>query len=196
MPQLDGQAWGVSDAAELVAEIDRDLADRLAHYPEQVRKGRLRREEAEYLTDLLRDIRADLLFEFRPLGAGEILDPIAHAPRVTWQNKVRWINGEIEHRKERLPELVAKGRIIQADADRRISAIEHLRRLYWNRMFQWEPPAGPARDYLDALHSAVRAGISTELLRHSEGRRVYLELVRTHMAAVALEENAQGELAA
>jgi hypothetical protein len=196
MTELDGQGWGIGDAAALVAEIDRDLTDRQSHYPEQVRKGRISQQEADYLVGLIGDIREDLTFEFAILQPGQIHDPHQRKPRVTWRDKIRWIDGELERRRDRLPELVAKGRLTQDDCDKRIRAIEQLRRLYWNRMFMWEAPAGPAREYLEALHSAVLAGADTKLLYSSEGARIYRELVRKHLAAVELETGAQGELAA
>jgi hypothetical protein len=188
---FDGEAWGVRDAAALVAEIDRDLEDRTKHFPEQVRKGRINQQEADYLIGLIRDIRSDLAIAFAPIGAGE---PVAS--RVTWSAKVRWIKGELEHRRERMPDLVAKGRITANDAQKRISAMEQLRRLYWERMFQWEPPAGPARDYLEALRRAINNGADTSLLFNSEGAREYREIVRAHVREVELEERGQGELAA
>lgn len=190
---LNGEPWGVRDAAALVAEIDRDLEDRTTHFPEQVRKGRINQQEADYLIGLIRDIRSDLVIEFSPIGSGAESN---RPPRVTWTAKVRWINGELEHRKERLPELIAKGRITANDAQKRISAMEQLRRLYWKGMFQWEPPAGPARDYLAALRRAIAAGADTSLLFNSEGGRHYRELVRAHAREVELEEQRQGELAA
>jgi hypothetical protein len=194
---LNGEEWGVSDAAALVAEIDRDLGERESHYPDQVKKGRISQKEADYLVGLIRDIREDLGFAFAPLGPNEIRATWERPnPHVTWRAKVQWINGELEQRRKRFPELVAKGRLSGNDAQRRISAMEQLRRLYWNKLFQWRPPEGPASDYLRALRSAVDAGAETAALRSSEGAKVYRELVRRHMADVELEEGAQGELAA
>jgi hypothetical protein len=192
--KLDGQGWGVSDAAALVDELDRDLVERTAHVAEQIRKGRISKQEADYLFDLIRDVRADLAIEFAPLQPGEIRG--RHACRVTWQAKVRWISGELEHRRKRLPELVVKGRLTEIDCERRIWAMEQLRRLYWNRMFQWEAPAGPARDYLDALEAAARSGRGTAELEGSDGQRIYRELVRRHLITVELEDQREPELAA
>lgn len=194
---LDGEAWGIRDAATLVAEIDRDLAERQAHYPDQVRKGRISQREADYLVDLICDIRDDLMFAFAPVKAGELRDTWERPkPRVTWRDKVRWLEGELEHRRTRLPELVRKGLISGNDAQVRLSVIEQLRRLYWNNLFQWQPPEGPALDYLRALRSSVGAGAKLEELRKSEGARIYRELVRKHLATVELEREEQGELVA
>jgi hypothetical protein len=193
--QLDGTSWGILDAAAIVAEIDRDLAEREAHYPEQQRKGRLDKSEADYLLELIRDIREDLQSDFAPLQPGEIREP--RKPRVTWPLKTRWIRGELEHRRKRLPDLVAKGRITELDCERRIGTMEQLERLYWNRMFMWEPPVQEARDYLAARSAAARSGAGSQSLDGSEGQRIYRDSVRAHLSAVALESGqAQGELAA
>lgn len=194
---LDGATWGIADAGAIVAEIDRDLAERAAAYPEQVRKGRLSQTEADYLSGLLGDIREDLDFAFAMIGPGEIRETWERPnPRVTWRDKVRWIRRELEARERRLPDLVAKGRLTAADAEKRIAAIEQLRRLYWCKLFQWQPPEGPALDYLKALRSTARSGARLEELRSSEGAGIYRELVRRHMATVELEEQKQAELAA
>lgn len=198
---LNGEAWGVSDAAALVAEIERDLAEREASYPELVSKGRMDKLEANYRVSLIRDIRDDLMFAFRPLAAGEILETWERGDwRVTWREKVRWIDRELGDRRARAPELIAKGRLSANDAQRRISTMEHLRRLYWNSLFQWQPPEGPALDYLKAQKAAARSGAPRAALlaiRQGEGARLYRELVRRHMAELEAEEDdRQGRLVA
>jgi hypothetical protein len=197
---LDGQSWGISDAAALVAEIDRDLGERQASYPELVRKGRLNAEEGDYLLSVVRDIREDLLFAFAPLGDGEIRETWERGDwRVTWANKVRWIDLDLTDCRQRFPELVAKGRLDGNAAQRRIGALEHLRRLYWNNMFQWQPPEGPALDYLKANRAQVLSGAGKEArdaLFKSEGAKLYRETVRRHMAAVEAEDAEQGRLVA
>lgn len=198
--KYDGQGWGVWDAAALVAEIDRDLGERAVAYPELVKKGRLSAEEADYRMTVIRDIRDDLTFAFRPLADGEILGSWERAdPRVTWREKVAWINRELGDRRQRFPELVKKGRLTQDQAETRLEAIAHLRRLYWDRMFQWQPPEGPARDYLTAVRATTLAGGYDALakIRKSEGRQLYQEFVRRHLAIVASESpEAQGRMVA
>lgn len=187
--QLDGEAWGIRDATALVAEIDRDLGDRQAHYPEQVRKGRLDQREADYRLELIRDIREDLLFAFAPPRAGEIRATFERGNwRVTWRDKVRWIERELANRQEHYPERVNKGRMTAEEAEQRIAAIANLRRLYWNKLFQWQPPDGPALEYLKTASAPINC----------EGAEIYRELVRRHAAELELEEagNKQGELVA
>jgi hypothetical protein len=202
MTDWTGDAWGIRNAALLIAEIDRELAERAATDRALVDKGRLDPREADHRALVVGDIRADLRFAFAPLREGEWLnwcertDP---APAATWEDKVAWINRELELRLEHYPKLVGKGRLTREDADRRIAAIAELRRLYWERMFMWVPPEGPGRDYLDALRAAAIAGngsVAIAPLMKGEGRRVYQEHVRRHLAAVASEQAEQGELAA
>jgi hypothetical protein len=72
MNVAEENGWGVRDVAGLVRELERDLSDREAQYPALVTKGRMNIREVEQQLAILRDIRADLLFAFAPLGDGEI----------------------------------------------------------------------------------------------------------------------------
>jgi hypothetical protein len=200
MKQLeDCGGWGVKDVVALVQEIERDLSDRERQYPELVRKGRLNEREADAKLAIIRDIRADLLFAFAPLGDGEIradrLDPA-----IAWRSKVRWINAELEQRRAVSEELVRKGRLDAAQAARSIATLEQLRRLYWERLFMWEPePGSPAAAYLEAskrLHP--NATERRQELYAGELGRAFRQTIREHIAAVELESDAarQGELAA
>jgi hypothetical protein len=195
MTALDGTTWGIADAAALVAGIDRELAVRETAFPELVTKGRVRQEEADWNLGVIRDMRADLLFAFASVE-GEIRGSWDRPDNsVTWADKVRWIERELEDARRRFPELVAKGRIDAADAQRRTSTLEHLRRLYWNRMFQWRPPEGPGLDYLRSLEALGHAGARVK--PGSEGQRIYREHVRAHLALVDQESaDAQGRLVA
>jgi hypothetical protein len=195
---MDGEAWGIRNAIELVREIDRDLAEREAQYPEQVRKGRLNSREADARLAIIRDIRADLLFAFAPLGGGEIRGQRLE-PALAWRSKVRWISAELEERRDRSEELIRKGRLDRNQAQRSISALEQLRRLYWEKLFMWEPePGSPAAAYLDAINKLhPNATERREELLRGELGRAYRQTVREHLAAVELESSQkQGELAA
>lgn len=198
---LNGEEWGVADAAALVAEIDRDLGERAATYGELVRKGRLDQREADFVAGLVGDIRDDLADAFAPLAAGECRPCCPRTARVTWRDKIRWIDRELADRKATYPELVRKGRLTEADARVRIGAIAHLRRLYWNRMFMWDPPEGPAREYLAALRSAALSGVAGAAARqpisNSEGGKLYRQFVRDHMAELDREaDSGQGRMVA
>jgi hypothetical protein len=192
---LDGTEWGIAEAGALVAAIDLELEQIRATDQALVAKGRLNQREADWRSGVVADIRADLLHAFAPLADNEIREP--NDSRVAWHDKVRWISRELEARRELYPNLVAKGRITEADAARRIGAIAALHRLYWERMFQWLPPEGPALEYLRALRSSANAGVKgRQLLSRSEGRRIYQDFVRAHMAELALERGKQGRLVA
>jgi hypothetical protein len=199
--RLDGTMWKVSDAAALVAAVDKELAAAIAEDKGLVAKGRIKQQEADWRELVIADIRDDLLFHFAPLQDGEIFDANARGePAVPWADKVRWIDRELDVRRREYPELVAKGRMTDDEARRRGNAIAELRRLYWNRMFMWFPPEGPAADYLRALAAAARldrSGRVTVAINKTEGEKIYRELVRSHLLAVDQETGAaQGELAA
>lgn len=197
MGELDGEAWGISDVAALISEIDRDLGERAALSAELVRKGRVSQAEADYVAAVVGDIRADLLFAFSPMDNRETWQ--RPDPAVSWNDKCRWLRGELELRRKTYPELVAKGRMTEADAKQRGRAVAALHRLYWERMFQWLPPEGPAREYLDALRAAAELRSSGKParreLRSGDGAKIYRELVRRHMAEVeAANDPGQGSL--
>lgn len=187
---LDGEGWGVRDAAELVREIDRDLGDRESQYPELVNKGRMDKRDADYRLAVIRDIREDLLFAFAPLGDGQVrLCDIRTAPAIAWRSKVRWINGELEERSSRSEELIRKGRLDPNQAQRSISAMEQLRRLYWDKLFMWEPePGSQAAAYLEATRKLSPNATDRRLeLYNGELGRAFRQTVREHMAALELE---------
>jgi hypothetical protein len=116
---------------------------------------------------------------------------------VRWRAKVRWIDGELEKRRADYPELVAKGRLLEADARIKIKMLATLRRLYWCDLFMWEPEPGPAAEWLEAIRRRKSADV-TEIDRAIPlGRATMRELVRRHQAAVEIEEGqAQGRLVA
>jgi hypothetical protein len=196
---LEDTGWGVRDVVALVQEIDRDLADREASYPALINKGRMDKRAAEQSLAIVRDIRADLLFAFAPIGDGESRGARLE-PAIAWRSKVRWISAELEQRQERSEELIKKGRLDRQQAQRSISAMEQLKRLYWERLFMWEPePGSQAAAYLDAIGALHPNAVDRRReLWEGELGRAYRQTVREHMAAVELEadEQRQGELAA
>lgn len=198
---LHDTGWGVRDVVRLVQEIDRDLAEREASYPQLVTKGRMDRRDADYRLAVVRDIREDLLFAFAPLGEQEIrLCDIRPAPAIAWRSKVRWINAELEERRGRSEELIKKGRLDANQAQRSIAALEQLRRLYWERLFMWEAePGSQAAAYLEAIAKLhPNATDRREELFKGELGRAYRQTIRDHVAMVELEnsQGRQGELAA
>lgn len=200
MTEWTGDNWGIHDAALVIAEIDRELADREVSDKALVEKGRLDPREAEHRARVVGDIREDLYIAFAPIPNGEIQYWCERlGPAVSWNDKVAWINRELDLREEHYPQMVKKGRLTIDDMEDRIKAIRQLRRLYWEQMFMWEPPEGPAMDYLRALRAAAiegRGSVAVTPLRKSEGRKIYQEHIRQHMAAIASDKAKQGELAA
>lgn len=189
---MNGEAFSIRDAAAFVAAIDQDLEATTAENVELVRKGRLRQEEADYVTGLIRDVRSDLVHAFGPLELGQSYE--RRDPAVSWQDKNRWIGGELDRREAEFPELVRKGRLAPPDAEQRIRVLRTLRRLYWRELFMWDPEPGPALDWLRATRELNRLMAADD--EYPGGRSLYRQLVRKHAAAVELEEAEQGRLVA
>lgn len=191
---MNGEAWGIADADALVAAIDKELEELAQRNAALVAKGRLKLQEAEFHSLLVGDIRLDLAHAFGPLALDASYTRAE--PGVGWHDKVRWISAELDERRARYPDLVAKGRMTEADAARRIRTVEQLRRLYWNAMFQWLPLAGPALDYVLAVRRTVDPA-RREALWQGEQARIYRQQIRDHLLQVDQESGAaQGVLAA
>lgn len=197
---LDGTHMAITDAAAFIAELDLDLAERAARMADAIAKGRLHDSEAEHVTRLIGDIRADLLHAFAPLADGELRGNFnRERPDFTWNNKVTWIRGELAELEANAPDAVAKGRMTSDQAKRRLAAFRLLIRLYWRDMFMWLPPPGPALDYLQDRHGQALAGVGGAKLREhmaSIGGKMFRQYVREHMAVLEAENGQQGVLAA
>jgi hypothetical protein len=191
---MNGELFSIADAAAFIGAIDQDLADCAAAHVDQVRKGRLTQHEADYVVGVLRDIRSDLVHAFGPLDVGACLEREEAAVR--WRAKVRWINGELEARRSSYPELVAKGRLEERAAKRKLAMLRTLHRLYWRELFMWEPDPGPALEFLLAIRKRKDATADEIDRLIPRGRQIYRELVRKHVAAVELEDGGQMELVA
>lgn len=200
MQPLDGAHMAVADAAAFIAELDLDLAERDDRMAEAIAKGRMHASEADHVSGLIRDLRADLLHAFAPVPEGEPRESInREAPDFAWPAKVAWIRAELAALEAAAPEAVAKGRMTAEHAWGRIDAFRLLLRLYWRDMFMWLPPAGPALDYLQDRRGKTLAGVGgAELRAHmaSDGGKLFRQMVRDHLALVAADNPQQGELAA
>lgn len=192
---MNGEPFSIADAAAFIAAIDAELEATTRTNVEAVRKGRLTAQEADYVTALIRDIRSDLVHAFGPLEIGQSFERPDAA--VSWHNKNRWIGRELEDRTEQYPELVAKGRLTRQEAAIGIRVMTTLRRLYWKELFMWDPEPGPALDFVRACRRYPPTGFGDSIEKiHGAGRTLYRELVRKHLAAVELEDGAQGRLVA
>lgn len=190
---MNGEAFSIRDAAAFVAAIDAELEQLATANVEAVRKGRQTQREADYVVGLIRDIRSDLVHAFGELNGASYERPDA---AVSWPNKIRWIKGELERREEEYPELVRKGRMTQQQARIGIQILATLRRLYWKELFMWDAEGGPALEFQKACRQIPPISPSELEAKHSEGRRIYRELARKHLAAVELEDAEQGRLVA
>lgn len=192
--------WGIKDAMALIAELDKELATIEADAADRIAKGRLTQQEADYVSGLVKDIREDLTYHFGPIERGELAPPAKTNCAVAWGDKLRWINAELAERQRDYPEAVRKGRMTEGQARRGLAFVAALRRMYWNHLFCWSPPAGPAANYLEDLHAIAENGWADkdrlEALRASPGARELQDLVRGHMDRVELEEQGQRSLVA
>lgn len=196
MTAMNGEAWGIWDAAAMVAAIDAELGRMAARHETLLAKGRIDPRVAAYHADLAGDIRADLAHCFGPFDPAKGWE--RPPPVLPWRDKVRWIGAELDERREKCPDLVAKGRMTEADAADGIHLFGQLRRLYWNNAFMWEPEEEEARAYVLALRSADKldeARIAE--LRAGPGYRRMQEAMRAHLVLLEQESgDAQGRLVA
>lgn len=185
---------GVRDAGTFIAAIDAELDRFTREQVDLMRKGRVTQQEVDYVAGLIRDIRSDLVHAFGPLPIGTGIERPQTA--CSWQDKIRWIKGELDRREEDYPELVRKGRMTKDAAAIGVRVMATLRRIYWNRMFMWDPEPGPALDWIRHLRTnAAKTTAELEAIlpgAHAE----YLKQARAHLAAIEAEEAGQGRLVA
>lgn len=190
---LDGAPFAIADAAAFIAELDNELAERAAAFPAAIAKGRLRQEEADHVTRLIGDIRADLFHAFSTVDC----ELTRADPAFTWNAKVTWIRAELDELEEKAPDAVAKGRMTADQARRKLAMFRLLRRLYWREMFMWLPASAAALDYLRDYHGKALAAVGGPALRahmESPGGQIYRQLVRDHMELIEAESGGQGAL--
>lgn len=191
---MNGEAWSIADAVALVAAIDAELQRAELESAAKVRTGRQTQAEADYVGQLLRDVRADLAHAFGPF------DPVhgcqRPSPTVSWQNKVRWMRRELADREASYPELVRGGRLLEADAKAGLRVLRALVKLYWTKLFQWEPEPGPALDYIKRLREVQPETAELASLRASPGAAAYYAQLRELAAAIEAEQAQQGDLLA
>ncbi len=131
---MNGDHWGIPNAAELVAELERELADRRRFYPGMVDKGRMLKADADYQLAIFAEILADLAVAFGPPPW------ILAAPRFAWGEKVKALWRELELRRRFYPDRIAKGRMTQDQAHQQFARLEAVHTLYWHQMFGWPKP--------------------------------------------------------
>lgn len=122
-----------STPAAIAAELMREESARMEAYKVEVAKGRMTLAQADYGTAIFRTMAEDV----RRLDAAgghqtrarDLVDqspaqwPLAALRRFAWAERRDAIQREIDRRRRLYPDWIAKGRITQADADRRLSLI-------------------------------------------------------------------------
>ncbi len=191
----NGECWSIVDADAMIAAVDRELqlvADRAA---ELERKGRQSSAEGAYVRRLLEDVRADMAHAFGPFDRAVGWHRPGQA--INWQAKVRWMKGELALRESSYPDLVAKGRMLEADAKAGIRIMRGLVRLYYEGMFQWEPEGGPALEYIRAARACSGDPAKHAELTDTPGQLAYRRQADELYAVIQAEQGkGQGELIA
>lgn len=182
--------WAAYRVAEqrdaVVAELERELENRGRVFPDRVGKGRMTEQEADYQLEIWREILDNVA---QGLGAPSWwLD----GHRFPWLDKVKALNRELDYRRRLFPDWIAKGRLDQASADRRVELVEMVRDLYWRHMFGWTAPAGPAAEYEAFIKSDPWTGQDQDawMKRRADhpGRRAFHVAVEAHVTRVDAEE--------
>ncbi|MGF7151290.1 hypothetical protein FHS96_004953 [Sphingomonas zeicaulis] len=107
--------WSI-DRADILREIETELAHRHATYPKMVSKGALDPKEAHRLIERLTDI-------------GEGIR--GHATQLPWRQKVNELRRDIFMRRRNWPQRIANHRLIEDEAADRMAAIEAAHLFYW-----------------------------------------------------------------
>lgn len=192
-------SWAAYRVAEqrdaVVAELERELENRGRVFPDRVGKGRMTEQEADYQLAIWREILDNVA---QGLGASWHVDGL----RFPWLDKVKALNRELDYRQRLFPDWIAKGRLDQATADRRVELIEMVRDLYWRHMFAYWVADGPANEYLVALRNGpwtggkagagkLVDGSTKDAIQNHPGRRALHALVDQHIQVIDAEDAQQ-----
>jgi hypothetical protein len=132
---------GITYAAA-TAEAERELASRRRLYPDRVKTGRMKAEEADFQINVMAAIAADTL----RMGqiAVEDIPPATHS--FSWTDRRRALERELDMRARFYPQWIASLRLTQANADRQVNAIKAILWRY-DAGFDWHdaPLTGQAR---------------------------------------------------
>lgn len=116
----------------LLAELDRECAQRRRVYPGQVEKGAMTPAEMDWQIGLAEAWRADATRFQTAFASGvnplSLLPATGHALR--WQDRRDGLARELAWRARVYPRQIAKGQATQADADRRIDLLQCLLAIY------------------------------------------------------------------
>ena len=122
--------------AGMTAEAERELASRRRLYPDRVATGRMKREEAQFQTDIMAAIAADTV----RMGIFGSTDPMPCLHRFSWTDRRRAIERELDMRDRFYPVWVASLRMTQANADRQMAAMKAILWRY-DSGFDWPDAA-------------------------------------------------------
>lgn len=114
--------------ADALDELRREAAARRRTYPDWIARGRMTQAEADYQLAILDAIAADVTRRARWAGTGTRLPPAEHS--FTWHQRREAIAREMDQRTRLYPDWIAKGRLDQAEAARRIECLRAVADLF------------------------------------------------------------------
>jgi hypothetical protein len=122
---------GITYAAA-TTEAERELASRRRLYPDRVKTGRMKAEEADFQIQIMAAIAEDTR---RMALIAEDVPPATHG--FSWTDRRRALERELDLRGRFYPQWIASLRLTQANADRQMNA---LKAILWrfDAGFDWQ----------------------------------------------------------
>lgn len=136
-PDLSTRHPGVR-FADALAELRREVEARRRTYPDWITRGRMTQPEADHQLALFQAIAADVERYARFVSTRDLAPP-SHA--FTWHQRREALRRETDLRARIFPEWIAKGRLDQAEADRRSTILAAIVDLF-DDGFDWHARNG------------------------------------------------------
>lgn len=136
-PDLSTRHPGVR-FADALDELRRELAARRRTYPDWITRGRMTQAEADHQLALFEAIAADVERYARFVSTRQLAPP---AHKFSWHLRREALRREADLRARIFPEWIAKGRLDQAEADRRTAALAAVADLF-DDGFDWHASNG------------------------------------------------------
>ncbi|WP_397604997.1 hypothetical protein [Sphingorhabdus sp.] len=115
------------------AEAERELASRRRLYPDRVKTGRMKQEEADFQIQIMAAIAADTLR--MAMVAADDIPPASHG--FSYADRRRALERELDLRTRFYPQWIDNLRLTKANADRQMDAIKAILWRY-DAGFDWQ----------------------------------------------------------
>jgi hypothetical protein len=129
-PALPHITFPTVSAAALERECERELAQRRRFYEGRVAKGNMTPEEAKHGLAIAAAWREDVARIRAAWIATPGTSPAPPAHEISWRERRAGLLRELDMRARFYPGWIASGRLLQADADRQVKALECLLAIY------------------------------------------------------------------